>query len=59
MSQFAFFPGYSQKYAKKPCSSETKIIQSKRGKVRNAASDDSVIFQIQLEREAAKIAAPC
>lgn len=58
MSPFAFFPGYSQHDAENPAAASENYSEQI-GKVCSAASNDSVIFQIQLEREAAKTAAPC
>lgn len=58
MSPFAFFPGYSQHDAENPAAARENYPEQI-GKVCSAASNDSVIFQIQLEREAAKTAAPC
>lgn len=58
MSPFAFFPGYSQHDAENPAAVRENYPEQI-GKVCSAASNDSVIFQIQLEREAAKTAAPC
>lgn len=58
MSPFAFFPGYSQHDAENPAAVRENYPEQI-GKVCSAASNDSVTFQIQLEREAAKTAAPC
>lgn len=43
MSQFAFFPGYSQQYAENPAAVRQNY-PKQTGKVCSAASDDSVIL---------------